>query len=288
MYHLFERLDAIESKLDAMTESTYRAARADVKINIADENTTNMMALYKRLPRDLQKKVEEDIKKLLSDEIVEGRFRFGGKLLRRNQRASCTVMSFAINQDLPRTDDYVIGYVDLTREDANEEWELELKNATPLMYDHVKSSTEDSDCAICLESIRRESEKHCQRGHSFHAKCLNRWSRVNESCPLCRDSTDVEEIVYNLYDEGDNVDLRKAIVDGIDNDTPFTKHIGPSLILHFVCTPHQTADPHTAELDREGKFKCVKIYLTRIQVIGKITLDIDTQPKQGSKKRRTS
>tara|TARA_B110000046_G_scaffold183976_1_gene221319 strand:- start:1820 stop:2002 length:183 start_codon:yes stop_codon:yes gene_type:complete len=38
------------------------------------------MKLYKRLPQDLQKKVRDDIKKMLNDEIVEGKFRFGAKL----------------------------------------------------------------------------------------------------------------------------------------------------------------------------------------------------------------
>ena len=53
MYHLLERLDAIEWKLDAMTSSVpYRSARTNVKINVADENATNMMKLYMRLPTE--------------------------------------------------------------------------------------------------------------------------------------------------------------------------------------------------------------------------------------------
>ena len=42
-----------------------------------------------------------------------------------------------------------------------------------------------SDCAICMESSN-EPRKHCQCGHSFHARCLNRWMRSNDTCPLCR------------------------------------------------------------------------------------------------------
>ena len=43
-----------------------------------------------------------------------------------------------------------------------------------------------SDCAICM-GISNEPRKHCQCGHSFHARCLNRWLQTNETCPLCRD-----------------------------------------------------------------------------------------------------
>lgn len=44
---------------------------------------------------------------------------------------------------------------------------------------------EDSDCAICMQSSN-EARKHCQCGHSFHSRCLKRWLRTNDTCPLCR------------------------------------------------------------------------------------------------------
>ena len=130
-----------------------------------------------------------------------------------------TVMSFAINQDLPRTDDYVIGYVDLTRKDANDSWTLNLANKTVLVY---KPSPDT------------------------YAK-----------------------LVYNPADEDGNI-LRQAI----GNSTSFTKQIGPSLILHFLCVVHVPQVDFWA-----GQIKCFKIYLTRIEVIGKINLNIVTQRK---------
>ena len=42
-----------------------------------------------------------------------------------------------------------------------------------------------SDCAICMESSDAP-RKHCQCGHSFHARCLDRWLQTHDTCPLCR------------------------------------------------------------------------------------------------------
>ena len=52
--------------------------------------------------------------------------------------------------------------------------------------DHGQSSGNGhSDCVICMESSN-ETRKHCNCGHSFHARCLNRWLQTNDTCPLCR------------------------------------------------------------------------------------------------------
>jgi hypothetical protein len=52
-------------------------------------------------------------------------------------------------------------------------------------HDQTRHNDEHSDCAICMESSD-EPRKHCQCGHSFHARCLNRWLQTNDTCPLCR------------------------------------------------------------------------------------------------------
>lgn len=44
-----------------------------------------------------------------------------------------------------------------------------------------------SECAICLEEIKKGSLKkvyHCN--HSFHKKCALKWYKLNKTCPLCR------------------------------------------------------------------------------------------------------
>ena len=46
---------------------------------------------------------------------------------------------------------------------------------------------EKEDCSICLYHINSDDLKQktiCH--HTFHADCLSRWTRDNNSCPLCR------------------------------------------------------------------------------------------------------
>jgi hypothetical protein len=46
---------------------------------------------------------------------------------------------------------------------------------------------EKEDCSICLDHIISDDFKQktiCH--HTFHADCLRRWIRANNSCPLCR------------------------------------------------------------------------------------------------------
>ena len=43
-------------------------------------------------------------------------------------------------------------------------------------------------CSICLLGIRVERcSKKLACGHSFHTKCIKKWSNYNKSCPNCRD-----------------------------------------------------------------------------------------------------
>lgn len=40
-------------------------------------------------------------------------------------------------------------------------------------------------CAICHASNTEPFETlHCN--HEFHSSCLNRWIRINNTCPMCR------------------------------------------------------------------------------------------------------
>ena len=59
------------------------------------------------------------------------------------------------------------------------------RSSTVHGHDQIRHNDEHSDCAICMESSD-EPRKHCQCGHSFHARCLNRWLQTNDTCPLCR------------------------------------------------------------------------------------------------------
>jgi len=40
------------------------------------------------------------------------------------------------------------------------------------------------DCPICLNPLLRGTEVRC--GHTFHARCIEKWLRRNSTCPICR------------------------------------------------------------------------------------------------------
>ncbi|PPR94091.1 hypothetical protein GOBAR_AA26574 [Gossypium barbadense] len=50
-----------------------------------------------------------------------------------------------------------------------------------------KKVEEGYDCSICLEKFKEEeegSEMPCK--HVFHSDCVEKWLRINRSCPVCR------------------------------------------------------------------------------------------------------
>ena len=157
--------------------------------------------------------------------VVSGHFHLGGLLPAPNRAGPPSVTSFAINEDLPQTKDYIVGYVRVTNEDGDT-LEIEVKNSTGLMYD-----------------------------------------------PNVPGQTDV--VVYHLQDDVDKIrttiidamkEAKTRVLDVLDDltmaPTAFTTRISPSLILHFLCV---------------SSMPYVVIYVTRIEVHEKITLDIITQ-----------
>jgi len=46
---------------------------------------------------------------------------------------------------------------------------------------------EDAECCICLSQYEDEVEvREIQCGHHFHASCVDKWLRINATCPLCK------------------------------------------------------------------------------------------------------
>lgn len=53
--------------------------------------------------------------------------------------------------------------------------------------EHVVKS--DGECAICLMSINPGENVYqlpCSDKHIFHMGCLDKWTRVKVTCPICR------------------------------------------------------------------------------------------------------
>ena len=42
------------------------------------------------------------------------------------------------------------------------------------------------ECPICYEEIKGKDAKVTSCKHSFHSECLQRWTRCNSTCPMCR------------------------------------------------------------------------------------------------------
>ena len=48
-------------------------------------------------------------------------------------------------------------------------------------------SSEDSPCPICLKEIlKQEKTLTLSCRHSFHPECINEWTTVSSTCPVCR------------------------------------------------------------------------------------------------------
>ena len=57
---------------------------------------------------------------------------------------------------------------------------------------HTNLTGDDSNCAICMETmtIRNNRELPCE--HKFHKRCLKKWKNEgNRTCPLCREQFDL-------------------------------------------------------------------------------------------------
>ena len=41
-------------------------------------------------------------------------------------------------------------------------------------------------CSICLCNVKSKEYITQYQCHSFHKKCINKWLKINNNCPLCR------------------------------------------------------------------------------------------------------
>ncbi|CAA2983618.1 E3 ubiquitin- ligase RING1-like [Olea europaea subsp. europaea] len=58
----------------------------------------------------------------------------------------------------------------------------------------VKITEPGSECPICLTEYELNGEvKEMPCKHKFHSDCIDKWLRVNGSCPVCRYNMPVEE-----------------------------------------------------------------------------------------------
>lgn len=70
----------------------------------------------------------------------------------------------------------------------------------------AKNDSAKSDCGICLDDLTDESEngkaltmKKCD--HIFHEKCIQRWLREKNTCPVCRVVAPLVELDHSELEE---------------------------------------------------------------------------------------
>jgi len=84
-----------------------------------------------------------------------------------------------------------------------EKWQLsrmeELKMIVTWTEDCEASDDFRPECAICIENIKvnewYKQLPECE--HYFHADCIDRWLRRQDSCPLCRRTVEIPELDYS-------------------------------------------------------------------------------------------
>lgn len=67
----------------------------------------------------------------------------------------------------------------------------------------------EEDCTICYSTISDPILIPCCQ-NIFCGNCIMKWMDTNKSCPMCRSSINVKELVYIKSDQGDNKDENKG------------------------------------------------------------------------------
>ncbi|EJW86981.1 hypothetical protein WUBG_02108 [Wuchereria bancrofti] len=68
-------------------------------------------------------------------------------------------------------------------------------------------------CTICLEKMPMRDISALRCGHLFHFRCIKYWLTEQETCPECRKSSKLDDIVTTLYFHDDISDKKNEIAD---------------------------------------------------------------------------
>jgi hypothetical protein len=80
-------------------------------------------------------------------------------------------------------------------------------------------------CSICLRIIGRKTRKKLDCGHIYHWRCIDKWTKINNNCPLCRD-IQCQECKNKGYDGDDENDYDRSMAIGPDDLVMFMEIIG--------------------------------------------------------------
>lgn len=63
-------------------------------------------------------------------------------------------------------------------------------------------------CSVCLENISVADLSALRCGHLFHLRCIKYWLTERDTCPECRQPSEMEDIITQLHFHGE-VDEKK-------------------------------------------------------------------------------
>jgi hypothetical protein len=67
------------------------------------------------------------------------------------------------------------------------------------------SDDESSECCICMERSAEVALSECN--HAFCNQCLEEWTKINQSCPVCRQHAKNDDEVWILTNNPSNEDI---------------------------------------------------------------------------------
>ena len=81
----------------------------------------------------------------------------------------------------------------------------------------------NNECSICLQDLDNKC-KTLRCKHTFHAKCINSWCEIHNTCPTCRKSihqiisSEQEENMYENHVQNVFEEILEEVFDHFDNE----------------------------------------------------------------------
>lgn len=72
-------------------------------------------------------------------------------------------------------------------------------------------STEDTECMICMEHAIEVVLPDCN--HAFCRKCLDEWTSVSKTCPMCRSYTESNDTLWVMAENPTSDQLYTSLLD---------------------------------------------------------------------------
>lgn len=93
-----------------------------------------------------------------------------------------------------------------------------------------------SNCPICLQDMKTKKTLSCS--HSFHKNCIDKWFKIKNTCPTCRDQGDRKNLLHVPTGGYDNIYRRRHIDIHEEKTMLITSthsHGIHRTIIHYVC-----------------------------------------------------